>query len=216
MSWAMHCFCWSWKQKFISILAALHSWARSCWGFLLSCEAMRRVGRIAKGLKYTAVRLAKAWLLWRGCLVQALSGWQILSTQTFAPSQNRWRRPLFSLDNQLILWKAATAPRSSSGHIQKLCVLQEDYRPPLGTLGGQLPSLLASQHHPELIISAGPEAFHELAWSACACFPIALNKKLTISNCQYPSLERHATALLLRAYSPLLYLEQFEKTKFQK
>lgn len=96
----------------------------------------------------------------------------------------------------------------------KLCVLQEDYRPPLGAPDGQLPGLLTPQHHPKLIISAGPEAFHELAQNTSACFPLALKKRLTISNCQYPSLERHATALLLRAYSPVLYLEQFEKTKF--
>lgn len=158
----------------------------------------------------------KARLLWRGSLVLAFNGWQILSAQTFTPSQSHWRRPYgcYSLDNQLVLWRTATTPRSFSGHIQKLCVLQEDYRPPLGTLDGQLPSLLAPQRHPELIISAGPEAFYELAWSVYACFPLALNKRLTISNCQHPSLERHATELLLRAYSPLLYLEQFEKTKF--
>lgn len=148
-------------------------------------------------------------------MVQASNGWQISSAQTFTPSQSFWRRPhSYSLT---ISWFCGGQPQPSDpaqAALQKPCVLQEDYRPPLGSLDGQLPSLLAPQHHPELIIVAGLEAFHELAWNTNACFPLALNKKLTISNCQYPSPERHTTALLLRAYSPLLYLEQFQKTKF--
>lgn len=82
------------------------------------------------------------WLLQRGRLLQAFNGWQIPSAQTFTPSENSWRRPYgrYSLDYQLVLWRTATTPRSCSGHIQKLSVLQEDYRPPLGTLDGQLPA----------------------------------------------------------------------------
>lgn len=57
--WVIHCFCCSCKQKFVLILATLHSWASSYRGFLLSCAVMGRVGRTAKGLKYTAVRLAQ-------------------------------------------------------------------------------------------------------------------------------------------------------------
>lgn len=211
MSWAVYCFC----LKFILSLEILHSWASSCRGFLLSCGVIGRVGEIARGLKST----------WFQCLPaverQAGVGFQWLPDPQCAdihpiPELLEETPQFLEPDSQLVLGRTATAARSCSGHIRKLCVLQENSRPPWGSLDGQLPGLLAPQHHPELSIVAGPEAFHELAWNTNACFLLALNKKLTISNCQYPSPERHATALLFRAYSPLLYLEQFEKIKLKK
>lgn len=210
-SWAVCCFC----LKFIWSLEILHSWASSCRGFL-SCGVIGRLGEIHSP-KYTAVPLAKmpdcggaAWVR----LPMADRSW--VSRHSPHPRAAEGHPTVTAAWESAASVEGSHNPRSCSGHVQKPCVLQEGYRPPLGSLDGQLPSLLAPQHHPELCIVAGPEAIHELASNTNACFPLALNKKPTISNCQYPSPERHATALLLRAYSPLLYLEQFEKSKFLK